>query len=192
MRENMYSRLASENKPFSNSGRKRTKTFTLITHSGPCGVRGETALKLSISSLAPNFLSSQTICPVPVPFLFLSLISLPLSPYLCLPLPDLWLVCITSPELTCLNIIYLSEPPASTICLACYLPDLSDAQLRVTYAILHPSNLSPVWSVLLPAALPLPTLTAQIFFWSSMCLYYYSNDHHIVLSKFRGSIVLSF
>lgn len=66
----MYSRLASENKPFSNSESKRTKTFTLITHSGLCGVRGETALRLSVSSLAPNFLSSQMICPVrPFPLL---------------------------------------------------------------------------------------------------------------------------
>lgn len=74
------------------------KTFILIIHSGYFGGRGESALSLKnpsyLSDLAythlPLIFSPPKLhVPFPIPFLFLSLISLSLSPYLCLHLPDL-------------------------------------------------------------------------------------------------------
>lgn len=165
---------------FSNSGNKRSQNAKNI-HSDnplrlPLGERenepNEPLLPLwpSIYWLASNFLSPQNVCSCPCPFLLLVSISLSLPPYLCLHLPDLRFVWITPSSM---YIIYLSEPPAATTCLACYFPELSDFHplLLVTYATLHLFNLSFLLDghCYLLRLLPLPILTTQIFFWSSMC-----------------------
>lgn len=129
---------------------KMTKTFILIIHSGYLWGRQESALSLKspsyLSDLAYThlpliFSPPKLYVPVPVPFLFWSLISLSLSPYLHLHLPDLWFVWITPSRM---YIIYLSEPPASTTSLACYFLELSDFYplLLITYATLQLFNLS--------------------------------------------------